>query len=101
MEKGELRGALPREELDRDGIGKEDMEGLKEAWRIVALAIFSMNVITQAIVGHLGDLELVVMSIANTIVSFNFGLMVSHIFLTSSFRISLPLFSMHLQLPFV
>ncbi|KAG1326599.1 hypothetical protein COCNU_01G005330 [Cocos nucifera] len=101
MEKGELRGALPREELNQGGIGEEDMEGLKEAWRIVVPVLFSMNVITQAIAGHLGDLKLVVMSIANTIVGFNFGLMVSHPFLSSSFRISLPLFSMHLQLPFV
>ncbi|MCP6508573.1 MATE family efflux transporter, partial [Klebsiella pneumoniae] len=37
---------------------------------------YSMNVITQAFAGHLGDLELASISIANTVVvGFNFGLM--------------------------
>ncbi|MQL99014.1 hypothetical protein Taro_031731 [Colocasia esculenta] len=54
----------------------------KKLWRILGPAIFirlanySMNVITQAFAGHLGDLELAAMSIAYTvIVGFNFGLM--------------------------
>ncbi|MQL99004.1 hypothetical protein Taro_031728 [Colocasia esculenta] len=54
----------------------------KKLWRIVGpaiftrLAIYSTNVITQAFAGHLGDLELAAMSIANTvIVGFNFGLL--------------------------
>ncbi|KAJ0975991.1 hypothetical protein J5N97_017956 [Dioscorea zingiberensis] len=54
----------------------------KKLWRIVGPAIFarvvtySMNVITQAFAGHLGDLELASISIANTVVvGFNFGLM--------------------------
>lgn len=55
----------------------------KKLWRIVGPAIFarlviySMNVITQAFAGHIGDLELASISIANTVVvGFNFGLMV-------------------------
>nr|QEY08342.1 MATE efflux family protein member 2e [Crocus sativus] len=54
----------------------------KKLWRIVGPAIFSrvvtysMNVITQAFAGHLGDLELGAMSIANNVVvGFNFGLL--------------------------
>ncbi|XP_042421573.1 protein DETOXIFICATION 27-like [Zingiber officinale] len=54
----------------------------KKLWRIVGPAIFgrvviySMNVISQAFAGHLGDLELASMSIANAvIVGFSFGLM--------------------------
>jgi hypothetical protein len=58
-------------------------EESKKLWVIVAPAIFSrvvtfsMNVITQAFAGHIGDLELAAISIANTVVvGFNFGLMV-------------------------
>ncbi|PON46871.1 Multi antimicrobial extrusion protein [Parasponia andersonii] len=54
----------------------------KQLWFIVGPAIFSrtaaftMNVITQAFAGHLGDVELASISIANTvIVGFNFGLL--------------------------
>uniref|UniRef100_I1P8C8 Protein DETOXIFICATION n=1 Tax=Oryza glaberrima TaxID=4538 RepID=I1P8C8_ORYGL len=57
-------------------------EESRKLWVIVAPAIFSrvvtysMNVITQAFAGHLGDLELAAISIANTVVvGFNFGLM--------------------------
>jgi MATE family multidrug resistance protein len=40
---------------------------------------YSMNVITQAFVGHLGEVELAAISIANTvIVGFNFGLLVTN-----------------------
>ncbi|KAJ6709552.1 MULTIDRUG RESISTANCE PROTEIN [Salix koriyanagi] len=40
------------------------------------VATFSMNIITQAFAGHLGDVELAAISIANTvIVGFNFGLL--------------------------
>ncbi|XP_031492027.1 protein DETOXIFICATION 27-like [Nymphaea colorata] len=52
----------------------------KKLWRIVGPSIFTrismygMNVITQAFVGHLGDLELAAISIATTVVvGFNFG----------------------------
>lgn len=55
----------------------------KKLWHIVGPAIFSrvasysMLVITQAFAGHLGDLELAAISIANNvIVGFDFGLMV-------------------------
>ncbi|KAL0911921.1 hypothetical protein M5K25_017859 [Dendrobium thyrsiflorum] len=54
----------------------------KKLWRVAGPAIFSrvatysMNVITQAFAGHLGDLELASMSIANNvIVGFTFGLL--------------------------
>lgn len=55
----------------------------KKLWSIVGPAIFSrvssytMNIITQAFAGHLGEVELAAISIANTvIVGFNFGLLV-------------------------
>ncbi|WOL09433.1 hypothetical protein Cni_G18186 [Canna indica] len=64
------------------GLLKRSLIESKKLWRIVAPAIFSRvvsystNVITQAFAGHLGDLELASMSIANTVVvGFNFGLM--------------------------
>ncbi|XP_061371737.1 protein DETOXIFICATION 27-like [Gastrolobium bilobum] len=54
----------------------------KKLWLIVGPSIFSrvaaftMNVVTQAFAGHLGDVELAAISIANTvIVGFNFGLL--------------------------
>ena len=54
------------------------------------LASYSMNVITQAFAGHLGDVELAAISIANTvIVGFNFGLLV--------INQSLPLLSLSLK----
>ncbi|KAI0498558.1 hypothetical protein KFK09_019446 [Dendrobium nobile] len=59
----------------------------KKLWRVAGPAIFSrvvtysMNVITQAFAGHLGDLELASMSIAsNVVVGFSFGLLVRHFF---------------------
>ena len=55
----------------------------KKIWHIVGPAIFSriasysMLVITQAFAGHLGNLELAAISIANNvIVGFDFGLLV-------------------------
>ncbi|GJN30519.1 hypothetical protein PR202_gb18832 [Eleusine coracana subsp. coracana] len=66
-----------------DKLGRRVWEESRKLWVIVAPAIFSrvvtygMNVITQAFAGHLGDLELAAISIANTVVvGFNFGLMV-------------------------
>ncbi|OMP01320.1 Multi antimicrobial extrusion protein [Corchorus olitorius] len=54
----------------------------KKLWVIVGpsiisrVASYSMNIITQAFAGHLGDVELAAISIANTvIVGFNFGLL--------------------------
>jgi hypothetical protein len=55
----------------------------KKLWRIVApaifqrIALFGINVVTQAFIGHLGDLELAAFSIAATVVAgFNFGFLV-------------------------
>lgn len=55
----------------------------KKLWHIVGpsifsrLATYSMSVVTIAFAGHLGDLELAAISIANNvIVAFNFGLLV-------------------------
>ncbi|KAI3906945.1 hypothetical protein MKW92_007762 [Papaver armeniacum] len=54
----------------------------KKLWHIVGPSIFSriasysMNVVTQVFAGHLGDLELASISIANTVViGFTFGLL--------------------------
>ena len=56
----------------------------KKLWQIAGPSIFrgvasySMIVVTQAFAGHLGDVELASISIANTvIVGFNIGLLVS------------------------
>ena len=55
----------------------------KKLWHIVGPAIFQrialygINVVTQAFIGHLGDLELAAFSIAATVVAgFNFGFLV-------------------------
>lgn len=55
----------------------------KLLWHIVGPAIFSrissysMNVITQAFAGHLGDTELAAISIVNNVITgFDFGLLV-------------------------
>nr|CAB3483278.1 unnamed protein product [Digitaria exilis] len=52
----------------------------RKLWRIVGPAIFQrialygINVVSQAFIGHLGDLELAAFSIAATVVAgFNFG----------------------------
>jgi len=65
----------------------------KKLWRIVAPAIFqrialyAINVVTQAFIGHLGDLELAAFSIAATVVAgFNFGFLVR----STHTRITLP-----------
>ncbi|XP_047045931.1 protein DETOXIFICATION 27-like [Lolium rigidum] len=71
------------DESDNSKLGRRVWAESKKLWVIVAPAIFSrvvtfsMNVITQAFAGHIGDLELAAISIANTVVvGFNFGLMV-------------------------
>lgn len=71
-----------RENNDKDLTSRVWIES-KKLWQIVGPAIFSrissytMNIITQAFAGHLGDVELAAISIANTvIVGFNFGLLV-------------------------
>ncbi|XP_010530703.1 PREDICTED: protein DETOXIFICATION 27-like [Tarenaya hassleriana] len=57
-------------------------EETKKLWQIVGpsiisrVASYTMNVVTQAFAGHLGEVELAAISIANTvIVGFNFGLL--------------------------
>ena len=68
---------------DDQRLGRRVWIESKKLWHIVGPAIFSrlasysMLVITQAFAGHLGDLELAAISIANNvIVGFNFGLLV-------------------------
>ncbi|MFQ6640384.1 hypothetical protein Gotur_014332 [Gossypium turneri] len=47
---------------------------------IIPVASYSMNIITQAFAGHLGDVQLAAISIANTaIVGFNFGLILDDV----------------------
>ncbi|XP_043687527.1 protein DETOXIFICATION 27-like [Telopea speciosissima] len=73
---------LIRENEEEEDLGKRVWIESKLLWHIVSLAIFSrvasysMNVISQAFAGHLGDLELASLSIANNvIVGFNYGLL--------------------------
>ncbi|CAK9163296.1 unnamed protein product [Ilex paraguariensis] len=75
------------EEEEEDDHEKQDLKRRvwiesKKLWYIVGPAIFSritsysMNVITQAFAGHLGDLDLAAISIVNNvIVGFDFGLL--------------------------
>ncbi|OIW10599.1 hypothetical protein TanjilG_15971 [Lupinus angustifolius] len=72
---------IEEEEHDQDLKRKVWIES-KKLWHIVGPAIFSriasysMLVITQSFAGHLGDLELAAISIANNvIVGFDFGLL--------------------------
>jgi MATE family multidrug resistance protein len=65
------------------GLAKQVWEESKKLWEIVGPAVFmrvvlySMNVISQAFAGHLGDRELAAYSIANTVISgLSFGLQV-------------------------
>ncbi|KAG7029651.1 Protein DETOXIFICATION 27 [Cucurbita argyrosperma subsp. argyrosperma] len=82
----DLNEALIRRGEDRPRRSEELWSKLwvetQKLWLIVGptifarVATFSMNVITQAFAGHLGDVELASISIANTvIVGFNFGLL--------------------------
>ncbi|CAL9114228.1 unnamed protein product [Musa textilis] len=77
-----LRGEVKEEEESETGLVRRSWIESTKLWRIVGPAIFgrvviySLNVITQAFAGHLGDLELASISIANTVVvGFSFGLM--------------------------
>ncbi|RRT80127.1 hypothetical protein B296_00015579, partial [Ensete ventricosum] len=77
-----LQGEVKEEEESRTGLVRRSWIESGKLWRIVGPAIFgrvviySLNVITQAFAGHLGDLELASISIANTVVvGFSFGLM--------------------------
>ncbi|KAJ6335467.1 hypothetical protein OIU78_012157 [Salix suchowensis] len=73
---------LDVDEENQDPLASRIWTETKKLWKIVGPAIFSrvatfsMNIITQAFAGHLGDVELAAISIANTvIVGFNFGLL--------------------------
>ncbi|XP_042459372.1 protein DETOXIFICATION 27-like [Zingiber officinale] len=75
-------GDRDKEDQEIAGLAKRSWIESKKLWQIVGPAIFgrvalySMNVITQAFAGHLGDLELASITIASTvIVGFSFGLM--------------------------
>uniref|UniRef100_A0A453QUL1 Protein TRANSPARENT TESTA 12 n=1 Tax=Aegilops tauschii subsp. strangulata TaxID=200361 RepID=A0A453QUL1_AEGTS len=61
-------------------VAREWWEESKRLWRIVGPAIFQrvalygINVVSQAFIGHIGDLELAAFSIASTVIGgFNFG----------------------------
>ncbi|GLU16123.1 hypothetical protein SLE2022_325730 [Rubroshorea leprosula] len=69
-------------EPENEGLGSRFWIESKKLWVIVGpsifsrLAAYSMNIVTQAFTGHLGEVELAAISIANTvIVGFNFGLL--------------------------
>lgn len=67
---------------------KEDLKSrvwieTKKLWQVVGPSIFfrvassAMNIVTQIFAGHLGELELASISIANNVlIGFNFGLLV-------------------------
>lgn len=76
----------PLQDQDQQRFSNKLWIETKNLWIIVGpsifsrLASFTMNVVTQAFAGHLGDVQLAAISIANTvIVGFNFGLLVSPI----------------------
>ncbi|KAG2666157.1 hypothetical protein I3760_15G042700 [Carya illinoinensis] len=75
--------APEQEDQEKNELASRIWIETKKLWKIVGPAIFSrvvsysMNVITQAFAGHLGEVELAAISIANTVVvGFNFGLLV-------------------------
>ncbi|OMO69261.1 Multi antimicrobial extrusion protein [Corchorus capsularis] len=74
-----------KDEEEENDLTKRVLIESKKLWVIVGpsiisrVASYSMNIITQAFAGHLGDVELAAISIANTvIVGFNFGLLHEH-----------------------
>lgn len=90
-DRGDVYRPLLASSAVANGGGEEKGQGLKtrlwtetkKLWHIVGPAIFSrvatysMNIVNQAFAGHLGEVELAAVSIANTvIVGFNFGLLV-------------------------
>ncbi|KNA04351.1 hypothetical protein SOVF_199750 [Spinacia oleracea] len=73
---------VKKDDDDSKKLGERVWEESKKLWHIAGpsiisrIASFSMNVVTTAFAGHLGDVELAALSIANTvIVGFNFGLL--------------------------
>ncbi|CAL5081860.1 unnamed protein product [Urochloa decumbens] len=79
------------------GLPKRVWEESKKLWEVVGpamfmrLVLYSMNVISQAFVGHLGDRELAAYSMANTVISgLSFGFLVrSPLFESSVFVLSI------------
>ncbi|KAL6176861.1 hypothetical protein ACLB2K_053493 [Fragaria x ananassa] len=72
----------PAEDLNAKSLPSRVWIETKKLWRVVGPAVvsrlagYSMNVITQAFAGHLGDNELAAISIVNNvIVGFSFGLL--------------------------
>ncbi|KAL6184669.1 hypothetical protein ACLB2K_046069 [Fragaria x ananassa] len=72
----------PPEDLNAKSLPSRVWIETKKLWRVVGPAVvsrlagYSMNVITQAFAGHLGDNELAAISIVNNvIVGFSFGLL--------------------------
>jgi multidrug resistance protein, MATE family len=68
------------------GLPQQVWEESKKLWEVVGpamfmrLTLYSMNVISQAFAGHLGDRELAAFSIATTVISgLNFGFLVRRI----------------------
>ncbi|GAB2244533.1 hypothetical protein Droror1_Dr00000026 [Drosera rotundifolia] len=73
---------LAEQPSKEEGLGKRVWAEVRKQWHIVGPAIFSrvasfsMNVVIQVFAGHVGDLELAAVSVANNvIVGFNFGLL--------------------------
>lgn len=78
----DLASSVPSEDDSDKSLARNFWIESKKLWHIVGPAIFSrlatysMLVITQAFAGHLGDLELAAISIANNVVvGFDFGLL--------------------------
>ncbi|KAH9712820.1 protein DETOXIFICATION 27 [Citrus sinensis] len=78
----DLASTVPSEDDSDQNLTRKFWVESKKLWYIVGPAIFSrltsysMLVITQAFAGHLGDIELAAISIANNvIVGFDFGLL--------------------------
>ena len=86
----ELHGIYDNQEEEADtSLAQKVWIESKKLWHIVGPSIisrissYSMLVITQAFAGHLGDLELAAISIANNvIVGFDFGLMVLTLYIS-------------------
>ncbi|XP_004501679.1 protein DETOXIFICATION 27-like [Cicer arietinum] len=78
-----IESLLPEQvSKEEERLGNKIWIETKKLWLIVGPSIFSrvasftMNVVTQAFAGHLGDVQLASISIANAvIVGFNFGLL--------------------------
>jgi hypothetical protein len=82
-QRGEATGAAAAGRARRLAVALEWWVESKKLWNIVGpailqrIALYGINVVTQAFIGHLGDLDLAAFSIAATVVAgFNFGFLV-------------------------